>query len=113
MVLGSKDETSGCQGCVATVTHDGSLSLRLRLPDALAAQQKSVEVQGLRFAYGHENILSALACSRVISRKNAEGRRQTGQGSCVEAGLKLTSSVFGRYQQYSAATTVAVRLCRC
>ena len=35
-VLGSKDETSGCQLCVATVQDDGKLTLRLRLPDALA-----------------------------------------------------------------------------
>jgi hypothetical protein len=34
-VIGSKDETAGCQGCVASVADDGSLTLRLRLPDAL------------------------------------------------------------------------------
>src|SRR5664280_14805 len=32
-VIGSKDETAGCQGCVATVAEDGSISLRLRLPN--------------------------------------------------------------------------------
>ena len=35
-VLGSRDEKSGCQLCVATVQDDGRLTLRLRLPDALA-----------------------------------------------------------------------------
>ena len=35
-VLGSRDETSGCQLCVASVQDDGNLTLRLRLPDALA-----------------------------------------------------------------------------
>ena len=34
-VLGSKDERAGCQLCVATVQDDGTLTLRLRLPDAL------------------------------------------------------------------------------
>jgi hypothetical protein len=34
-VLGSKDETAGCQGCVATVNEDESLDLRVRLPDAV------------------------------------------------------------------------------
>lgn len=34
-VLGSKDETGGCQGCVATLAGDGTVSLRLRVPDAL------------------------------------------------------------------------------
>ena len=37
-VLGSRDETSGCQLCVATVAEDGSLDLRLRMPNALAEQ---------------------------------------------------------------------------
>ena len=30
-VLGSKDETAGCQGCVATVEHDGTITLRLQI----------------------------------------------------------------------------------
>ncbi len=34
-VLGSRDETEGCQLCVATVADDGTLTLRLRRPDAL------------------------------------------------------------------------------
>ena len=34
-VLGSRDETGGCQLCVATVADDGSLTLRVRLPDCL------------------------------------------------------------------------------
>ena len=38
-VLGSKDETGGSQLCVATVAEDGSLTLRLRLPDCLAGEQ--------------------------------------------------------------------------
>ena len=37
-VLGSRDETAGCQLCVAAVADDGTLSLRLRLPDCLANQ---------------------------------------------------------------------------
>ena len=35
-VLGSRDETAGCQLCVATVADDGTLTLRLRMPDSLA-----------------------------------------------------------------------------
>ena len=59
-VLGSKDETAGCQGCVATVAADGSLTLRLRLPNALAADGRRLVIPGLRFAYGHEAIVAAL-----------------------------------------------------
>ena len=59
-VLGSRDETSGCQLCVATVADDGSLTLRLRLPDCLAEQHgKYLVIEGVRFAYGHEQVLAA------------------------------------------------------
>ena len=60
-VLGSRDETAGCQLCVATVAGDGSLTLRLRLPDALAEEQgKHLVITGIRFKYGHEQVLAAL-----------------------------------------------------
>ncbi len=63
-VLGSRDETAGCQLCVATVAGDGSLTLRLRMPDCLAAQHgKYLVIQGVRFAYGHEQVLAALQSS--------------------------------------------------
>ena len=41
-VLGSRDETAGCQLCVATVDDDGSLTLRLRLPECLAGRARQV-----------------------------------------------------------------------
>ena len=37
-LLGIHDETVGCQMCVATVADDGTLTLRLRMPDCLAPQ---------------------------------------------------------------------------
>ena len=37
-MIGSRDETAGCQLCVATVADDGSLTLRLRIPDCLAQE---------------------------------------------------------------------------
>ncbi len=58
-VLGSKDETAGCQGCVATVEADGTITLRLRLPNALA-DGKYLLIRGLRFAYGHEAVVAAI-----------------------------------------------------
>ena len=61
-VLGSRDETSGCQLCVASIADDGSLTLRLRMPDCLAEQHgKYLVIEGVRFAYGHEQALAALA----------------------------------------------------
>ena len=60
-VLGSRDETAGCQLCVATVADDGTLTLRLRMPDCLANQHgKYLVIEGVRFAYGHEQVLAAL-----------------------------------------------------
>jgi IS605 OrfB family transposase len=59
-VLGSKDETAGCQGCVATLAPEGTITLRLRLPNALAARGKHLVIPGLRFAYGHEAIVAAI-----------------------------------------------------
>ena len=60
-VLGSRDETSGCQLCVASIADDGSLTLRLRMPDCLANQHgKYLTIERVRFAYGHEQVLAAL-----------------------------------------------------
>ena len=60
-VLGSRDETAGCQLCVASISDDGSLTLRLRMPDCLAPQHgKHLTIQGVRFAYGHEQLAGGL-----------------------------------------------------
>ncbi len=69
-VLGSKDETAGCQGCVATVQHDGTIALRLRLPNALAMHGKYLVLPGLRFAYGHDAVVAAIG--RNLSANPAE-----------------------------------------
>ena len=63
-VLGSRDETSGCQLCVASIADDGTLTLRLRLPDCLANQHgKYLVIEGVRFAYGHEQVMAGLQCN--------------------------------------------------
>ena len=60
-ILGSKDETSGNQSCTATIAQDNSITLRVRLPDALSAQfGKYLLIPNIRFAYGHEAILAAI-----------------------------------------------------
>ncbi len=71
-VLGSKDETAGCQGCVATGEPDGTITLRLRLPDALAAGGKHLIIRGLRFAYGHEAVVAALGRNLSSDTKDWE-----------------------------------------
>ena len=60
-VLGSRDETAGCQLCVANVADDGALTLRLRMPDCLAERHgKYLLIENVRFAYGHGQVLAAL-----------------------------------------------------
>ena len=72
-VLGSRDETAGCQLCVATVADDGTLILRLRMPDCLADQHgKYLTIRGVHFNHGHEQVLAALD-------SNAEYRRYRGE----------------------------------
>ena len=75
-VLGSRDETAGCQLCVATVADDGSLTLRLRMPDCLAQEySKYVMIENVRFAYGHEQALAALQSNADYK----DCRRQQGE----------------------------------
>ena len=92
-VLGSRDETAGCQLCVASVAGDGTLTLRLRLPDCLAGQHgKYLVIQGVRFAYGHEQVLAALesnaeyaAIKRQYGEKTA---RATALGQAISYRFK-------------------------
>ena len=72
LVVGSKDETAGNQTCAAALQPDGSLRLRLRLPDALGGS--ALTIGGVRFAYGHDVIAQALASSQAVSRRSASGR---------------------------------------
>ena len=59
--LGSKDETSGCQLCVATVQDDGRITLRLRLPDHLGVKHgKYLVMEDVHFHNGHAQVLAAL-----------------------------------------------------
>ena len=81
---GSRDETAGCQLCVATVAEDGSLTLRLRVPDCLAGDHgKYLVIPGIRFKYGHEQVLAALKSNAQY----AAFRRQHGEQAVRHSGL--------------------------
>ena len=81
-VLGSRDETGGCQLCVAGVAGDGSLTLRL--PDCLAGEHgKYVVIEGVKFAYGHGQVLAALQSNLEF----AECRRKHGGKAARAASL--------------------------
>ncbi len=92
-VLGSRDETAGCQLCVATVADDGTLTLRLRMPDCLAPQQgKYVTITGVRFAYGHEQVLAAIdsnaECARYRREHGEKAARATTLGQAISYRFK-------------------------
>ena len=83
-MLGSRDETGGCQLCVATLADDGTLTLRLRLPDCLAGEHgKYLTISGVRFAHGQEQALAALQSNAEFSAY----RRKYGEKAARGAGL--------------------------
>ena len=93
-VLGSRDETAGCQLCVATVADDGTLTLRLRMPDCLANQYgKHLTIEGVRFAYGHEQVLAAL-------QSNAEyAAYRRGHGEKAARATELGQAISYRFKR--------------
>ncbi len=65
-MLGSKDELNGNQSCTAFLQKDGTLSLRLRLPNSFAFRPYLL-LPAVKFAYGHQEILAALSCGQALS----------------------------------------------
>ena len=78
-VLGSKDETSGNQTCVAKVQPDAKLSLKLRLPKALEKiHGKYLELKDIFFPYGHQEIITSLHNKQALCyrfKKDEKGWR--------------------------------------
>lgn len=57
MLIGSSDETAGCQNCQLSI--DGNI--KIRVPQALSNQfDKHVAARGIKFNYGHQDIEYAL-----------------------------------------------------
>ena len=92
-VLGSRDETAGCQLCRASVADDGSLTLRLRVPDGLAGEYgKYLMIENVRFAYGQEQVLAALESNAEYSafrrRHGEKAARQSRLGQAISYRFK-------------------------
>ena len=66
-VLGSKDETAGCQGCQVAALGDGQFSVKLRLPNGMG-EPKFITME-VAFAYGAEAIERALASGQALSHR--------------------------------------------
>ena len=93
-VLGSRDETAGCQLGVATIAEDGSLNLRVRMPDALAEQHgKYLLIENVRFAYGHEQVLAALQSNAEYTRCRRE------HGEKASRATKLGQAISYRFKR--------------
>ncbi len=86
-LMGSRDETAGCQLCVATVAGDGTLTLRLRIPDGLAGKYgKYLIIRDVQFAYGHDQILAALQNNAdYAQRRRLHGEKDARASSLGQA----------------------------
>ena len=92
-VLGSRDETAGCQLCVANVADDGTLTLRLRLPDCLVDEHgKYLTIRGVHFNHGHQHVLAALDSNAEYARHRREhgekAARATNLGQAISYRFK-------------------------
>ena len=104
-VLGSRDETGGCQLCVASVADDGTLTLRLRLPDCLAGQHgKYLTITGARFAYGHEQVLAALESNAQYARYQREHGEKAARASELGQAISYRFKRDGKGWRVFAAT---------
>ena len=74
-VLGSKDETGGCQGCVAEYLGGQRFSLRLRLPHALCQDGQTYRHLEIALAYGTDALLGALTLERAVSYRFQRDRK--------------------------------------
>jgi IS605 OrfB family transposase len=98
-VLGSKDETSGCQGCQLTPVGEGVYRVKLRLPNALVnperPKDKHIEFKAT-FDHGQGEIDAALVAGTALSfrflrdAKSQSGPRNSAGG--VERGWRMLVS---------------------
>lgn len=76
-VLGSKDETGGCQGCVILPQGDGLYSLKIRLPDALQdAHGDYCYLTDVAFSHDRHWLDEAIASNRLRKVAQVEYRKQ-------------------------------------
>ena len=78
---------------MASIADDGSLTLRLRLPDCLAEQHgKYLVIEGARFAYGHEQVLAGLQSNAEYAAHRREhgdkAARATSLGQAISYRFK-------------------------
>ena len=106
-VLGSRDETAGCQLCVAAVADDGTLTLRLRTPDCLVGQYgKYLSIEGVRFAYGHEQVLAALGSNAEYAAYRREHGEQAARATTLGQAISYRFKRDGKGWRVFATTQI-------
>ena len=104
-LLGSRDETAGCQLCVASIADDGTLTLRLRMPDCLASDHgKYLVIEGVKFAYGHEQGLAALQSNAEYAQYRREHGEQEARSTGLEQAISYRFKRDGRGWRVFATT---------
>jgi IS605 OrfB family transposase len=85
-LLGSKDEKGGNQSCTASLNSEGSLNLRLRLPNCLASRYgKYLTLTNIRFKYGHQEVIKAI---QLCEERNA--RKKLKDSNYKQLGLPIS-----------------------
>jgi IS605 OrfB family transposase len=83
VLVGSKDETAGNQICTAKRQKEGTLTLRVRMPNALVPKYgKYLEISRVKFAYGQDVIEAALndnEARRVLKSLKSPATKHYGQ----------------------------------
>ena len=77
-VIGSKDETGGCQGCVGEYLGGQRFALRLRLPPALCPSGEKYQRLEIDLPYGTDQLVAALTLEQAVSyrfQRDAKGWR--------------------------------------
>ena len=97
MLVGSKDETSGCQNC--QINSDGRLKIRVA-PGLEHLFGKYITVEGVQFAYGQQDINYALEKGQALTYRFVRKQGQwyifcTTQRPDVPIGSRYSNGVLG------------------
>ena len=92
---------------MAAVAADGTLTLRLRMPDCLASQHgKYLVLQGVRFAYGHEQALAALDSNAQYSRYRREHGEKAARATALGQAISYRFKRDGKSWRVFATTAM-------
>ena len=92
MVPGSHDEVGGNKTSTASVEADGSITVRLLIPERMRTDgEKHAVIRGLRFGYGHDEVVRAIGSAEVtrpgVLAYQAETRRLADAMRAANEGL--------------------------